>query len=278
MVKQYFRLGRPINALAGCISVFLSGYVVGPVSWWPVILAAVTVLLITVSTNAWNDYRDIEIDKVNKPDRPLPAGKISPRGALIFFSGGTALSLIVAASINNTAFLIALGSNCLLCLYSWRLKCSILWGNAAVAGIVALCFVFGGVAAGNIQPTLMLAATVFFAIAGREVLKTMADHRGDSEHNCRTIAVGWGNRVARTFMIVFLGISSMLMLVTYFIEQYSPVYLYVIVLGIYPLFTYISINAKASAAGETLELNSTLMKYGFFAWFLAVALGAGLAS
>lgn len=277
MLKEYIRLGRPINALAGCIAVFLSAYVAGAESWQPVVMAVVTVLLITVSTNAWNDYIDIEIDKINKPERPLPAGKISTRGALLFSTAGTALSLVTAVFINLPAFLIALGSNILLYLYSWKLKCSVLWGNAAVAAIIALCFVFGGVAAGNIGPTLMLAVTVFFAIMGREILKTMADYRGDLKHRCRTIAVAWGNKVARVFVLVFLGIAGILMLLTGIIEQYRPVYLYIIIFGMYPLFTYIAVNARGNAGAETLEFNSTLMKYGFFVWFLAIALGAGLA-
>jgi geranylgeranylglycerol-phosphate geranylgeranyltransferase len=109
MLKEYYRLSRPINALAGCIAVVLSGYVAEAASWWPIIMAAITVLLITISTNAWNDYIDIEIDRVNKPERPLPAGRISPRGALIFSIVGTALSLITAAFINQPAFFIALG-------------------------------------------------------------------------------------------------------------------------------------------------------------------------
>ena len=278
MLKEYYRLSRPINALAGCIAVVLSGYVAGAASWWPIIMAAITVLLITISTNAWNDYIDIEIDRVNKPERPLPAGRISPRGALIFSFAGTALSLITAAFINQPAFFIALGSNILLYLYSWKLKCSVLFGNAAVATIIALCFIFGGVAAGNIQPTLMLAVTVFFAMMGREILKTMADHKGDMQQNCKTIAVVWGKKVAGIFVGIFLGISALAMLATYFIEQYSPVYLYLVVFMMCPLFVYIAINAKESASGEKLERNSLLMKYSFFVWFLAIALGAGLAA
>jgi len=278
MLKEYYRLSRPINALAGCIAVVLSGYVAGAASWWPIIMAAITVLLITISTNAWNDYIDIEIDRVNKPERPLPAGRISPRGALIFSIVGTALSLITAAFINQPAFFIALGSNILLYLYSWKLKCSVLFGNTAVATIIALCFIFGGVAAGNIQPTLMLAVTVFFAMMGREILKTMADHKGDMQQNCNTIAVAWGKKVAGIFVGIFLGISALAMLATYFIEQYSPVYLYLVVFLLCPLFVYIAINAKEAASGEKLERNSLLMKYSFFIWFLAIALGAGLAA
>ncbi len=278
MFKHYYKLGRPINALAGCIAVFLSAYVAGPASWWPVIMAAITVLLITVSTNAWNDYIDIEIDRVNKPERPLPAGLISPRGALIFFIAGSALSLVTAAFINLPAFFIALGSNLLLYLYSWKLKCTVLFGNAAVATIIALCFIFGGVAAGSIRPVLMLAVTVFFAMMGREILKTMADYKGDLQQNCSTISTVRGKKTAGIFVMVFLGITAVMMLAIYFVEQYSPAYLYLVVFVMCPLFAYIGLNAISSADSEILERNSLLMKYGFFVWFLAVALGAGLAS
>jgi len=274
MLKEYYRLGRPINALAGVIAVLVSAFVAKPLSWWPVLAAALTVLLITVSTNAWNDFIDIEIDRINKPGRPLPSGKISPRGALIFSAVGSAVSLIIAVFINPTAFLIALGSNILLYLYSWKLKCTILWGNATVAAIVGLCFIFGGVAAGNIKPTLMLALTVFVALMGREILKTMADYRGDLIQECRTIATGWGKRVARGLMIILLVAAALLMLVTYFTEQYRPAYLYLILFAMYPIFIYIMINAKSDASGKILERNSTIMKYSFFIWFLAVVLGA----
>jgi len=278
MLKGYYRLSRPINALAGIIAVVLSGYVAGAPSWWPVIMAAITVFLITISTNAWNDYIDIEIDRVNKPRRPLPSGLVSPRGALVFSIAGSTISMVVAAFINQPAFLIALGSNILLYLYSWKLKCTVLFGNTAVATVIALCFIFGGVAAGNIQPVLLLAVTVFFAMMGREILKTMADYKGDLQQNCGTISTVWGKKVARIFVAIFLGITAAVMLATYFIEQYSPVYLYIVAFGVYPLLAYVAINAKDTYPGKTLERMSTIIKYVYFIWFLAVALGAGLAA
>ncbi len=275
MLKGFYRLGRPINALAGCLAVFVSGYVAGAPSWLPVILAAAAVLLITVSTNAWNDYIDIEIDRINKPERPLPSGEISLQQALVFFTAGSILSLVIAAFINQQAFFIAIGANILLYLYSWKLKCTVLWGNAAVATIVGLCFIFGGVAAGNIQPTVVLAVTVFFAILAREILKTMADYKGDLHHDCRTITTAWGKQIASKYLIAFLGITSLVMLGAYFIEQYNYLYLLLVVLLIYPLFIYIAIKARITVSEKKLERLSLIMKYGFFAWFLAVVLGAG---
>ncbi len=278
MLKGYYRLSRPINAVAGCTAVFVSAYAAGAAYWWPVVMAAISVLFITISTNAWNDYVDIEIDRVNKPERPLPAGQVSPRGALVFSAAGSVLSLVFAAMINQPAFLIALGSNILLYLYSWRLKCTVLCGNAAVATIIALCFIYGGVAAGSIRPTLPLAFTVFFAMMAREILKTMADYRGDLQENCSTISTAWGVRTARSFMLVFLWITSAAMLATHFIQAYSPAYLLIILLGMYPIFAYIAIHSKKASPGKSLERLCTIMKYSFFVWFLAVALGAALAA
>lgn len=275
MLIGYYRLGRPINALAGCLLVLLSAYAANPVSWWPVIMAAITVLLITVSTNAWNDYVDIEIDKVNKPHRPLPSGQVTPANALLFSIGGTFFSLVAAVFINQPAFIIALASNILLYLYSWKLKCSVLWGNIAVATITALCVIFGGVAAGNIQPVITLSVTVFFAILGREILKTMADYEGDFKENCRTIAVAWGKKKARTYVLIFLAIAIVMIIAVYFIEQYKPAYLLISLILVCPVIFYVALNSKATMSDKELEKSSTIMKYAFFIWFLAVALGAG---
>ncbi len=191
---------------------------------------------------------------------------------------GTAASLVTAAFINAPAFFIALGSNILLFAYSWKLKSTVLLGNAAVATIIALCMVFGGVAAGSVRPTLWLAATAFFAMMGREILKTMADYEGDLRQNCQTIATVWGKKIARVFVVVFLGIAAVVMLAPYFIQQYSPIYLYILIFGVYPLLVYIGINAKSTAPAKTLERMSQVMKYDFFVWFVAVALGTGLSA
>ncbi len=278
MLKEYFRLCRPINALAGCIAIFLSAYIAEANYWLPVILAAITVLLITASTNAWNDYIDIEIDRINKPKRPLPSGMISPRGALIFSIVGSFLSLLTAAFINQTGFLIALFSNALLYLYSWKLKCTILIGNAVVALITALCFIFGGVAAGNIQPILMLSITAFFAMMAREIIKTMADYQGDLQQNCSTIATTLGKEVSSILVIFFLVITALTMLFTYFIEKYHPTYLMLILFVMFPLFIYSAFTVRKNTTSHSLDRICLLLKYSYFIWFLAVALGAGLST
>lgn len=273
MFKDYFRLTRPFNSLSGCVVVILSAYVSDATKWLPVIMAAITVLLINSSTNAWNDYLDIEIDRINKPERPIPAGLISPLGALIFAIVGSALSLITAIFVNQIGFIIAVISNIILYLYSWKLKCTVLLGNATVAFIVALCFIFGGIAAGNIQPTLILALSAFFAMIGREILLTMVDYKGDLKQNCNTISTVWGKKAAGIFVAFFLLIASILMISTYFIQQYNLIYLYLVLFIMCPIFAYISYTAWKNLDKQILEKSGQLMKFSYFVWFLAIALG-----
>ena len=72
-----YKLARPWNAITSALAVFLGGYVAGTGEWLNVALAAVVTMLVTGAGNAWNDYLDVEVDRINQPQRVLPAGKRS---------------------------------------------------------------------------------------------------------------------------------------------------------------------------------------------------------
>ena len=112
------------------MAVFLGGYVAAPGAWTGVWLAAIATLLVTSSSNAWNDYLDIDIDRINRPDRVLPSGQLSGRGSSHFFSLSCRTLARLCSVINLPAFLIALFSNIMLYIYSWKLKSTVLLGNA----------------------------------------------------------------------------------------------------------------------------------------------------
>jgi geranylgeranylglycerol-phosphate geranylgeranyltransferase len=269
-----YKLSRPFNALSGALAVILGGYVARTGEWLNVFLAAVVTVLITAAGNAWNDYLDVEIDRINQPQRVLPSGMISRRGAWMFSVGLTLLALIVAAFINWPSFIIALGATIILYIYSWRLKSTVLMGNATVAAVSALSAVFGGIAAGNVRPTFWLAIIIATAILGREVLKTLADYEGDLRQQCRTIATAWGQRRARVVFYLLAAATTWVMMVPYLFSVYKPVYAYVVTLGVYPVIIYILLRVGQATTGRQLEKLSQLMKYDFLIWFLAVWLGA----
>jgi geranylgeranylglycerol-phosphate geranylgeranyltransferase len=273
-LKGLYKISRPLTTLTGGLAVLLGGYVAGTGAWGKVALAILATWFITAAANAWNDYQDIEIDKINQPKRPLPSGLVSPRSALVFSLVMTAVSVLLAAFINPTAFIIALVSAAMLYLYSWRLKSTVLMGNAIVATISAMSAIFGGIAAGNPRPTLWLAVIIASAIMGREVLKTLADYEGDLRQRCRTVATVWGRRAARIVFYILGAATLVVMMLPYILNVYQPVYALIVALGVYPVLLYVLVRVGRERTGPQLEKLSQLMKYDFMIWFLAVLLGA----
>ena len=273
-IKGLYKISRPFTTLTGGLAVLLGGYVAGTGAWDKVILAILATWFITAAANDWNDYRDIEIDKINQPKRPLPAGLVSPRSVLIFSLVMTAVSVLLAAFINVPAFIIALASASMLYLYSWRLKSTVLMGNAIVATISAMSAIFGGIAAGNPRPSFWLALIIASAIMGREVLKTLADYEGDLRQRCRTVATVWGKRPARIVFYLLGAATLVIMMVPYMLDVYRPVYALIVGLGVYPVLMYVLLRVTRERTGPQLEKLSQLMKYDFMIWFVAVLLGA----
>ena len=271
--KALWKIGRPLTAFSGALAVLLGGYVAGTGAWLAISLAVVSTFLIAAAANAWNDYLDIEIDRINRPDRVLPSGFIRPRSAWLFSLILSVAALAIAAWINWPAFLIALLSIAALYVYSWKLKGTVLLGNATVAIISATSAIYGGVAAGNVRPTLWLAAIIATAVMGREILKTLADYEGDLRQRCYTIATAWGRRPARVFFYLFIAATVVMMMLPYLLDVYKPIYAYIVSIGVFPVVLYIMIRVSRYTSPHQLEQLSQLMKYDFFVWFVAVILG-----
>ena len=269
-----YKLARPFNGLSGGLAVFLGGYVARTGEWGNILLAAVVTFLVTGAGNTWNDYLDVEIDRINRPDRVLPSGQVSRRAALIFALSLNAVALVIAAFINPAAFVVALLASAILYLYSWKLKSTVLLGNLTVAVISAMSVVFGGIAAGNVRPTLPLAIIIFVAITGREILKTLADYEGDLRQRVKTISTAWGRRSARIFFFVIAALTGWIMLVPYLLDMYKPVYAYIVAFGVYPVILYALVKVTRYSSGRQLERVSQIMKLDFLVWFVAVILGA----
>lgn len=275
-LKGLYKISRPMSTLTGVLATVLGGYVAGTGEWLNIALAGLATLFVSAAANAWNDVQDIEIDRINQPQRPLPSGMISLQTARVFSFVLAGLSILTAAFISWPAALIALVSNLILYLYSVRLKSTVLLGNATVAFISALSTVFGGVAAGNVYPSLWLAGVIFAGIMGREVLKTLADYEGDLSEQVRTISTVWGGRVARTAFFLLLGATSIIMLAPYAAELYKPIYAWIVGLGVIPIAVYVIILVTYYRTGPELERLSQILKWDFLVWFAAVLFGAAV--
>ncbi|MEA2035492.1 MAG: geranylgeranylglycerol-phosphate geranylgeranyltransferase [Euryarchaeota archaeon] len=208
-IAGYFRIIRPVNSFVAGFAVLL-GYVIasGTITRESLVLIPV-VLLITAAGNVINDYYDRGIDKINKPERPIPAGAVSPEGALAYSILLFLSSIGISYFANTLCFAIAVFNSLLLVLYAYRLKNMPLVGNIAVSYLAASIFLFGGALVGveGLFQTLVVAGITFLAMLARELLKDAEDVVGDTKGGAKTLPILIG--VRKTAVMAFvLAISA----------------------------------------------------------------------
>lgn len=198
----FIRITRPHNAVVAGFTALIGYLVATGTLTPPSLLLAVVVTLITAAGNVVNDVYDLEIDRINRPDRPLPAGLVTLSGAkayaAVLFIGG----LAAAALTTTLCFAIALVNSIILVGYAVWLKRTPGIGNVAVAYLTASVFLFGGAFEGieGLIQNLSLATITFLATIAREILKDAEDVDGDAAGGARTlpmlVGVQWTGRLA----------------------------------------------------------------------------------
>ena len=224
--KAGVEIARPGNAVVGGVAALVGGYLGGSLGFAVGIAAAATVFG-TGAGNAVNDYYDADIDAVNNPERPIPSGRLSRRGAALL-----ALSFFVAALVLTVVFLppLAIGIGVvnlvLLVGYSSHLKRMPLIGNVVVAYLTGSAFLFGGAAVEGVEFTVILFALAALANLGREIVKDVEDIEGDAEEGARTLPVVWGERRALAVDSVAVAVGVVLSPLPYFFfDEFGVEYL-----------------------------------------------------
>ena len=160
-------------------------------------LAMLSAACIGAAANAINDVFDLEIDRVNRPDRPLPSGTVTVGTARAVWVAGSALGIGLGALLSAVHLGLALFSVLLLYGYSARLKRTPLVGNLAVALVLALALLYGGLAVAAMGGVLLLGAGFAAGTTlAREVAKDIEDAVGDAAEGARTLPLVAGPNVA----------------------------------------------------------------------------------
>lgn len=203
---------RPGNCLMASLAALI-GFLVADNSPEPLtaVLVALAVFAVTGAGNAVNDYFDREIDAVNRPSRPIPSNRISPRRAfawsIILFGAGCLFALF----INHLALAIAIFNSILLYLYARNLKVTPFAGNVAVGYLTGSTFLFGGAAGNDINITLFLFLLASLATLAREIEKDIEDVAGDVASGARTLPIVIGERMssflAASFVVAAIVLS-----------------------------------------------------------------------
>lgn len=151
---------------------------------------------VAMGFNRWAD-RDIDAENPRTCQREIPAGKISPRAALVFVIVNAALFAAVAATINSLALALSPLALVVLIGYSYTKRFTawshIVLGLAlAIAPVGAYIAVTGTV---TLFP-VMLAAVVLTWTAGFDILYSMQDEEFDRMHGLHSVPARLGMRGA----------------------------------------------------------------------------------
>lgn len=184
-------------------------------SFQEMILGFLCGFFISGSAIVLNDFFDLEVDKVNAPNRPLPAGIISPPEALLFSAVTTFTGLAAAYVLSFPAFILCLIFWVIGFLYNWRFKEAGLLGNLMVSSSVAITFILGGMVVGDPWNKIVwcFALMAFFIDLGEEIAGDAMDIEGDKKRGSRSIAIVKG----RSFALVISGLLFSLVVLISFI-------------------------------------------------------------
>lgn len=182
-----------------------------------VVLGALMAALLNVASNGVNQIYDLEVDRINKPDRPLPSGEMSVREAWVVTLLAYAAALGVAALVNAPLFWIVLATAALTYAYSgppFRTKRHWFLANFTIAiprgfllplaGWVAVRGAADFAGAALPRDAWIVAAAFGVFILGAASTKDFADMEGDRAGGCITLPLRFGVAPAARTVAPFL--------------------------------------------------------------------------
>lgn len=213
------RFSRPATLPAPLAGVL--GGAVAASSGWPrsgaeLSYALVSALLLTVSSNGMNQLADVETDRINRPERPLPSGAMSPRQAWGITIASGALAVAAALLVNRGYLACVLLTIPVTAAYSFRpvrTKRVPFLANATIATPRGLLLVTAGWAAGGgfSRPEAWILGSLFWLyVFGASSTKDFGDIEGDRATGCLTLPLWWGPKAAARFVAPFLVLPFLL--------------------------------------------------------------------
>jgi 4-hydroxybenzoate polyprenyltransferase len=236
LLKAYFELGRPFTLIApalGVISGAVTAIGAAPREPWSTdlvlypLLGAAMAAVLNAGNNALNQIYDLEIDRINKPKRPLPSGRLTIRQAWIFTALTYALALVLAWLVmpggRHECFWIVLVAVLCTFIYSMpplRTKRLGIWANITIAiprGVLLKVAGWSTVKTIVSAEAWYIGAIFGLFLLGATTTKDFADMEGDRQGGCRTLPIQYG--VARAawmispsfvvpFLLIPLGVEA----------------------------------------------------------------------
>jgi 4-hydroxybenzoate polyprenyltransferase len=246
-----------------------------------------------------NDYFDIRIDAINKPDRVIINKFIKRRWAIVWHwilsIIGIFLSVYISYKIKVWPIAI-INSLCVFALwfYSTTFKKKLLVGNLMIAAlttwVILVVYLFAGADLFSLKGfaentenlnvrrffkfTLLYACFAFVTTLIREVIKDLEDMEGDRKYDCNTMPIAWGVPATKVFAGVWIVVTIAALAIVQLYAWQSGWWLaalYILLLVIIPTIFLLMKLTKASSAKDYHTLSNIIkliMLFGILSMLL----------
>ena len=228
--NPYVDLARPFTLVAPALGFFSGGLTaIGAAPREPFsapmlvapLIGAVMAAVLNAGNNALNQIYDFDIDRVNKPRRPLPSGRLTVRQVWVFtivmYALALGLAWLVAPGGRHECFWLVVVAVVCTYLYSvppFRTKRLGIWANITIAiprGTLLKVAGWSSVKTiAGLEPWYIGAIFGLFLL-GATTTKDFADMDGDRRGGCRTLPIQYGVThaawmISPSFVVPFLMI------------------------------------------------------------------------
>jgi len=281
--KDAIEIMRPINCIMGGLTVIIGvlntrmGISLGTLIF-NLILGVLTYFFIAGSGMVINDVYDVEIDKINRPERPIPRGSITLKQAKLLWVGMVGIGTLIAI-IHSILFVLGY-LNIILAIFfafigwlyaAWGKK-SGFPGNIIVSISFSIGLIYGAVLNNSIVPLYIyyFFLTSFFLLLSREVLKGCEDVEGDRKEDVRTLAIRIGIKKATIFSMIF-AIFAIIFFILPIFTNLINLFLFSItmILGLIDVVAAVILILRINFEKPNFKRISLMLKLGAFLGLIA---------
>jgi len=225
--------------------------------------------------NAFNAVADRDIDKINKPDRPVPSNSLHEKKAIKVAAVLYSAAFILAVTVNLTFLLIVIVSIIITASYSFPgiyLKKRFILGSLTVTFFYAILCALGGWSfnLGNPIP-LAVISFLFILGLGLSISKDFMDVTGDKALKAYTVPVKLGRKNGVKIIITLLAISFIFLLFLISLGHTDQRFFFLLIF--LPVFLYLASRfRKASSAIENNRIFNELIVALIILEFAIIAL------
>jgi len=223
LVNSFLKLTRVWNlVIVALAQYFTAGFLIGRHTLNDIHLFLLSLSTVAIAAAGYiiNDYYDVKIDLINKPDRVVVGKGITRRHALLLHILLSFIGIVIGFLLSWWIAAVNVFSVFFLWLYSNNLKRLAFVGNFAVSLLTGLSIlVVDALYPPHHSLIWIYSVFAFFITLVREMVKDMEDLKGDDTFGCKTLPIIWGIR--KTKLLIYIILAIFIYVVLLLNQQYS---------------------------------------------------------